>query len=63
MLYFIKECPDDTIVLMTECGHIVSIHDRIEDAILACDDEYAVAPAPRPKPVSVERRRVLAAVN
>jgi hypothetical protein len=62
MRYFIREMPDETILLMTESGRIVSVHDRIEEAIAACDEECAVAQVSRPAPVAVDKRRVLAVV-
>ena len=55
MTFFIKECPDDTVMLLDQTGRVVAIFDRLEDAIDACGDEgqrRARLPAP---PIPIHR--------
>jgi hypothetical protein len=38
MSCFIRECPDETVIVLSATGRVLSIHLRVEDAIDACDE-------------------------
>ena len=43
MPYFIRECPDDTVMMLNAAGQVVSVHEHVEEAIAACTDARARA--------------------
>jgi hypothetical protein len=48
MRFFIKEYPDDTVMLLTEDGRVVWTFESVEAAIAGCRDWDGPFPAQRP---------------
>ena len=46
MSCFIRECPDETVIVLSATGRVLSIHLRVEDAIDACDEAQSDSVAP-----------------
>lgn len=40
MKFYIKEQDDNTVILMTEMGHVLGYYPSIYDALQLCDDWY-----------------------
>jgi hypothetical protein len=49
---FIRECPDETVIVLSATGRVLSIHLRVEDAIDACEESKAAPAAPPGEPAA-----------
>jgi len=45
MSCFIRECPDETVIVLSATGRVLSIHLGVEDAIEACNEAQPISVA------------------
>jgi hypothetical protein len=57
MKFYIREWSDNTIVLMTETGHVLSYFSTINDALHACSEWYDVNLSEKKYEVTVQYRK------
>jgi len=57
MKFFIREWSDNTIVLMTETGHVLSYFSTINEALHACSEWYDVNLGEKKYEVTVQYRK------
>jgi len=57
MRFYIREWSDDTIVLMTETGHVLSYFSTINDALHACSEWYDVNLSEKKYEVTVQYKK------
>jgi len=56
MRFYIREWSDNTIVLMTETGHVLSYFSTINEALHACSEWYDVNVSEKKYEVTVQYR-------
>jgi len=56
MRFYIREWSDNTIVLMTETGHVLSYFSTVNEALLACSEWYDVNVSEKKYEVTVQYR-------
>jgi len=54
MKFFIREWNEDTIVLMTEMGHVLAYFSSTAEALKACDEWYKFNDAEKKQEVTVQ---------
>ena len=54
MKFFIREWNEDTIVLMTEMGHVLAYFSSTAEALKACDEWYRFNDAEQKQEVTVQ---------
>ena len=57
MKFYIREWNDNTIVLMTEAGHVLSYFSSIKDALQVCSEWYEVNVTEKRYEVTVQCRK------
>jgi len=57
MKFYIREWSDNTIVLMTETGHVLAYFSSIKDALTACSEWYDMNVSERKYEVTVQYRK------
>ena len=57
MKFYIREWSDNTIVLMTEAGHVLSYFSTINDALHACSEWYDVNLSEKKYEVTVQYKK------
>ena len=53
MKFYIREWNEDTIVLMTEMGHVLAYFSSTEEALKACDEWYKFNDAEKRQEVTI----------
>lgn len=57
MKFYIREWSDNTIVLMTETGHVLSYFSSINEALHACSEWYGMNLGEKKYEVTVQYRK------
>lgn len=57
MKFFIREWSEDTVVLMTEAGHMLSYFGSVQEALHACSEWYSINLDEKKYEVTVQYRQ------